>query len=66
LREIAEREPHIESVWVRDDAAPQPWGTRIYSLVETHGDFIEARVCSFDVIREGFAPDHRCIYDKLP
>jgi hypothetical protein len=65
LREITEREPDIESLWVRNDPEPRSWPSMIYSLVEAGGFIIEVRVRYFDVNREGFAQDHRCLIDKI-
>jgi len=65
LRQITEREPDIEGLWVRDDTEPEPSGSRVYSLIEKYGDIIEVRVRSYDVNREGWRQEHRCLIDKL-
>lgn len=64
LRAVTLREPDIEGLWVRDDPEPRPRGSRVYSLVEQHGDILEVRVRSYDVNREGFHRNHHCLLDK--
>ncbi len=65
LRQITEREPDIEALYVRDDAEPEPWGPRVYSLIEQHGDIIEVRVRSYYGLDEGWGQENRCLIDKL-